>query len=98
MTYRLQFTEKMIGAFTLGETDYQAGYTKGLDGGDGLMFRLTIATDDAIATTDRDAPTEVIRTGERDAPTEGIRTSGHDAPTEVIRTTDADQTKPDTKK
>ena len=52
----------------------------------------------AVATTERDAPTEVIRTSERDAPTEVIRTSGHDAPTEVIGTTDADQTKPDTKK
>jgi cholesterol oxidase len=46
VTYRLQFTEKMIGAFTFGETDYQAGYANGLTGGSGLMFRLTIATDD----------------------------------------------------
>jgi cholesterol oxidase len=46
MTYRLQFTEKMIGAFTFGESDYQAGYANGLSGGRGLMFRLTIATDD----------------------------------------------------
>lgn len=45
MTYRLQFTEKMIGAFTFGESDYHAGYK----GGAGLMFRLTIATDDVDA-------------------------------------------------
>ena len=29
MTYRLQFTEKMIGAFTFGESDYGAGYERG---------------------------------------------------------------------
>ena len=26
MSYRLQFTEKMIGAFTFGDTDYRAGF------------------------------------------------------------------------
>jgi cholesterol oxidase len=49
VTYRLQFTEKMIGAFTFGETDYRAGYESGLHTGGGLMFRLTIATDDVDA-------------------------------------------------
>jgi cholesterol oxidase len=49
VTYRLQFTEKMIGAFTFGETDYRAGYRAGLDSGANLMFRLTIATDDVDA-------------------------------------------------
>jgi cholesterol oxidase len=49
VTYRLQFTEKMIGAFTFGETDYRAGYRSGLDTGGGLQFRLTIATDDVDA-------------------------------------------------
>jgi cholesterol oxidase len=49
VTYRLQFTEKMVGAFTFGETDYRAGYTAGLAAGAGLMFRLTISTDDVDA-------------------------------------------------
>jgi cholesterol oxidase len=49
VTYRLQFTEKMIGAFTFGETDYEAGYRAGLDSGTDLRFRLTIATDDVYA-------------------------------------------------
>ena len=49
MTYRLQFTEKMIGAFTFGETDYRAGYDAGQGSGSDLMFRLTIATDDVYA-------------------------------------------------
>ena len=45
VTYRLEFTEKMIGAFTFGESDYHAGTRAGA----GLMFRLTIATDDVDA-------------------------------------------------
>jgi len=49
VTYRLQFTEKMIGAFTFGETDYRAGYDAGQGSGSDLMFRLTIATDDVYA-------------------------------------------------
>ena len=53
MTYSLRFTEKMIGAFTFGETDYQAGYGDGRGGpgasGGGLRFRLTIGTDDVDA-------------------------------------------------
>ncbi|HWG74829.1 MAG TPA: hypothetical protein VG184_12320 [Acidimicrobiales bacterium] len=32
MSYLLQFTEKMYGAFAFGETDYRAGYTAGLAG------------------------------------------------------------------
>jgi cholesterol oxidase len=49
VTYRLQFTEKMIGAFTFGERDYEAGYRSGVHSGSDLMFRLTIATDDVDA-------------------------------------------------
>jgi cholesterol oxidase len=49
VTYRLQFTEKMIGAFTFGENDYRAGYGAGPGRGSDLMFRLTIATDDVYA-------------------------------------------------
>jgi cholesterol oxidase len=49
MTYRLQFTEKMIGAFSFGDTDYRSGYAGGLRSSSGLMFRLTIATDDVEA-------------------------------------------------
>jgi cholesterol oxidase len=49
MTYRLLFTERMIGAFTFGETDYRAGYGAGPGDGSYLMFRLTIATDDVYA-------------------------------------------------
>jgi cholesterol oxidase len=49
VTYRLQFTEKMTGAFAFGEMDYRAGYRTGLDSGNDLMFRLTIATDDVYA-------------------------------------------------
>jgi cholesterol oxidase len=46
VTYSLQFTERMIGAFTFGETDYRAGYTTGQQAGSDLLFHLTIATDD----------------------------------------------------
>jgi cholesterol oxidase len=49
VTYRLQFTEKMVGAFTFGESDYRAGQRTGLTSGSDLMFRLTIATDDVYA-------------------------------------------------
>jgi cholesterol oxidase len=49
MAYRLQFTEKMIGAFTFGETDYRRGYRGGLERGVDLMFRLTISADDVDA-------------------------------------------------
>jgi cholesterol oxidase len=49
VTYRLGFTEKMIGAFTFGEPDYRAGYDAGRGSGSDLMFRLTIATDDVYA-------------------------------------------------
>jgi cholesterol oxidase len=49
VTYRLQFTEKMMGAFSFGEPDYRAGYRAGLRTGSALMFRLTIATDDVDA-------------------------------------------------
>jgi cholesterol oxidase len=49
MAYQLQFTEKMIGAFTFGESDYQAGYATGVARGSDVMFRLTISTDDVDA-------------------------------------------------
>jgi cholesterol oxidase len=49
MSYRLQFTEKMIGAFTFGARDYHAGYAAGKVSGARVMFRLTIATDDVDA-------------------------------------------------
>jgi len=40
----------------------------------------------AVATAEREAPTEVISTGERDAPTEVIPTTQREAPTETIGT------------
>jgi cholesterol oxidase len=46
MTYSLQFTERMTGAFAFAEAGYQAGYELGRKAGNGLLFRLTIATDD----------------------------------------------------
>ena len=53
MTYTVQFTEKMLGAFTFGEQDYETGYESGRGRGSapggGLMFRLTIRTDDIDA-------------------------------------------------
>ena len=53
MSYAVQFSEKMIGAFTFGAQDYDAGYQSGLGRGavpgGGLMFRLTIRTDDIDA-------------------------------------------------
>ena len=49
MTYSLQFTERMIGAFTFAESDYVAGYQVGQQNGTGLQFHLTIATGDVHA-------------------------------------------------
>jgi hypothetical protein len=53
MTYTVQFTEKMIGAFSFGTQDYESGYRsgrgRGAEPGGGLMFRLTIRTDDIDA-------------------------------------------------
>ena len=46
MTYSLQFTERMTGAFAFAEADYRAGYELGRKTGNRLLFRLTIATDD----------------------------------------------------
>ncbi|MDQ2725797.1 MAG: hypothetical protein M3Y36_09925 [Actinomycetota bacterium] len=46
MTYHLQFTERMVGAFSFGEDDYLVGYAAGQRSGTDLMFRLTIATED----------------------------------------------------
>jgi cholesterol oxidase len=55
VSYRLHFTEKMVGAFTFGAEDYQAGYRQGGVSGAWLMFRLTIGTDDVDAfVADRD--------------------------------------------
>ena len=54
----------------------------------------TQAAPTAVATAERDEPTEVIRTGGHEAPTETIRTTERDdAPTEVIRT-DTEATRP----
>ncbi len=59
----------------------------------------------AVATAEREAPTETIATGGSEASTESFKlpggpwgTSGSEDKTEVIRTRDADQTKPDTPK
>lgn len=49
MTYSLQFTERMTGAFSFGKADYQAGYAAGRRAGNRLSFRLTIAADDVDA-------------------------------------------------
>jgi cholesterol oxidase len=49
LSYRLQFREKMIGAFSFDQSDYDRGYTAGLRSGGDLMFRLTIAVDDVDA-------------------------------------------------
>jgi cholesterol oxidase len=46
MTYSLAFTERMAGAFSFGEADYQAGYQAGRRAGNRLGFRLTIAAAD----------------------------------------------------
>ena len=60
----------------------------------------------AVATAEREAPTETIATGGSEAPTESFKLpggpwgsrSGSEDKTEVIRTRDADETKPDTPK
>jgi cholesterol oxidase len=49
MTYSLQFTERMTGAFSFGEADYQAGYAAGRRAGNRLTFRITIAAGDVDA-------------------------------------------------
>jgi cholesterol oxidase len=49
MTYSLQFTERMTGAFGFAETDYLAGYEAGRAAGNRLGFVLTIGTDDVAA-------------------------------------------------
>jgi cholesterol oxidase len=49
VTYSLQFTERMVGAFAFAETNYDAGYQAGIRDGAALEFRLTIATDDVEA-------------------------------------------------
>jgi cholesterol oxidase len=46
MTYSLQFTERMTGAFAFAEADYQVGYQTGQKTSNRLLFHLTIATDD----------------------------------------------------
>jgi hypothetical protein len=56
----------------------------------------------AVATAERDAPTETIPTRASEAPTESFKLPsgpwGSEDKTEVIRTRDAEQTKPDTPK
>jgi cholesterol oxidase len=49
MTYSLQFTESMVGAFAFAEEDYEVGYRVGQREGTALRFRLTIGTDDVDA-------------------------------------------------
>jgi cholesterol oxidase len=49
MSYSLQFTERMTGAFSFAETDYLAGYEAGKKAGNRLLFVLTIGTDDVDA-------------------------------------------------
>jgi cholesterol oxidase len=49
VTYSLQFTERMVGAFTFAEHDYEAGYRIGRRDGNGLLFHLTIGTEDVDA-------------------------------------------------
>jgi cholesterol oxidase len=49
MTNSLQFTERMVGAFTFNEKDYEVGYRTGQKERSDLAFRLTIATDDVEA-------------------------------------------------
>jgi cholesterol oxidase len=46
VTYRLQFTEEMKGFFAFGEADFQRGFDDGRRQGGGIMFHLTIATED----------------------------------------------------
>ena len=46
MTYSLQFTERMTGAFAFAEADYRVAYETGRKAGNRLLFRLTITTDD----------------------------------------------------
>ena len=56
----------------------------------------------AVATADRETPTETVATSESEAPTESFKLPrgpwGSEDKTEVIRTRDADQTEPDTPK
>jgi cholesterol oxidase len=47
--YHLQFTEEMKGFFSFDETDYQPGFETGRATGSGVMFHLTIGTDDTYA-------------------------------------------------
>ena len=49
MTYSLQFTERMIGAFSFGEDNYEAGFRSGRPDANGILFRLTIGTADVSA-------------------------------------------------
>jgi cholesterol oxidase len=49
VTYGLRFTERMIGAFSFAESDYEAGYQTGKKDGNILQFHLTIGTDDVEA-------------------------------------------------
>jgi cholesterol oxidase len=49
VTYSLQFTERMIGAFSFGEDNYEAGFRPGRTDANGILFRLTIGTADVSA-------------------------------------------------
>jgi cholesterol oxidase len=45
----LEFTERMVGAFAFAEDDYLVGYDAGRKADNGLLFRLTIGTNDVDA-------------------------------------------------
>lgn len=47
--YHLQFTEEMKGFFAFGEADFQRGFDRGRPLESGVMFHLTIGTDDTYA-------------------------------------------------
>lgn len=46
VAYYLEFTEEMKGYFAFGEADHQRGAILGRDSGDGVMFHLTMSTED----------------------------------------------------
>jgi cholesterol oxidase len=47
--YHLEFTEEMKGFFSFGEPDCRAGFDRGQRAGWGVMFHLTIGTEDTYA-------------------------------------------------
>jgi cholesterol oxidase len=49
VSYSLRFTERMIGAFSFAEDNYEAGFRAGCTDANSLLFRLTIGTEDVGA-------------------------------------------------